>query len=105
MSGGIGVVRILADEPDARFDARGSDIGYNLGGCAIGFFNQTVGLRGDVRYFRNTRRDDLISSRSTHHDAIRYGRLDSFARPWASSSSSSKPPRLPVRLVVFPAAL
>lgn len=72
VSGGIGVVQILADEPDGRFDARGSDIGYNLGGGAIGFFNPTVGLRGDVRYFRNNRRDELISSRSTHHDAIRF---------------------------------
>jgi opacity protein-like surface antigen len=32
-----------------------NDFGYDLGAGVMGFFNQNVGLRGDVRYFRGFR--------------------------------------------------
>lgn len=36
-----------------------SDLAYSLGGGVMGFFTDRVGLRGDVRYYRNFQVDDL----------------------------------------------
>jgi hypothetical protein len=30
-----------------------NDFGFDLGGGAMGFFAQNVGVRGDIRYFRS----------------------------------------------------
>lgn len=80
ISGGVGAIRILADEPSGLFVARGSDLGYNIGAGAIGFFNDRIGVRGDVRYFRDIRSDEFIVSESGHHavegdDTVRFRRF------------------------------
>ena len=80
ISGGIGTLRILADEPNGLFVARGNDLGYNVGAGAIGFFNDRVGVRGDVRYFRDIRSDELVASERGHHAIesdgdVRFGRF------------------------------
>jgi len=36
-----------------------NDFGYTLGGGVMGYFSDHVGLRGDLRYFRNFKADDL----------------------------------------------
>jgi opacity protein-like surface antigen len=36
-----------------------NDFGYTLGGGVMGYFTDHVGLRGDVRYFRNFKVDDI----------------------------------------------
>jgi opacity protein-like surface antigen len=36
-----------------------NDFGYTLGGGVMGYFSDHVGLRGDVRYFRNFKVDDI----------------------------------------------
>ncbi len=79
VSGGIGTIRILADEPSDLFSPRGNDLGYNLGAGVIGFFNDRIGLRGDVRYFRDIRDDELTAVDGGHHDVdesiVRFGRF------------------------------
>jgi hypothetical protein len=50
-SGGAGLIRTSSEravEPE-----RSNDFGVNVGGGVMAFFNNHVGLRGDVRYFRN----------------------------------------------------
>ena len=36
-----------------------NDFGYELGGGVMGYFTDRVGLRGDLRYFRNFKVDDI----------------------------------------------
>jgi hypothetical protein len=50
-TGGAGLMRTSSDLPGEP--ERSNDFGVNVGGGVMGFFNDHVGLRGDVRYFRN----------------------------------------------------
>ena len=40
-------------DADDLFDVANNDFGVNVGAGVIGFFNDHVGLRGDIRYFRS----------------------------------------------------
>jgi opacity protein-like surface antigen len=63
VTGGLGLIRTKVDtllENDAS-----NEFGFNLGAGVMGYFSDHVGLRGDVRYFRNITggdADDLFDS-------------------------------------------
>ena len=48
---GLGVIRTSAEHLGTSSET--NDIGFDIGGGIMGFFSDHVGLRGDVRYFRN----------------------------------------------------
>ena len=50
VSGGFGLLHAWHDEE--RFPARANVPGYNVGGGAVGFLTDRVGLRFDLRFFR-----------------------------------------------------
>jgi hypothetical protein len=51
--GGFGLMRGLVSSPHDLFtDVTRNDFALDVGGGLQGYFNQHVGLRGDVRYFR-----------------------------------------------------
>ena len=50
--GGVGLIQQNTDSDEA-FDIDSNEFGFNLGGGLMGFFNDNVGLRGDVRYVRS----------------------------------------------------
>jgi hypothetical protein len=52
VTGGAGLFRLTSDE--SRFFDRinSNNFGVNFGGGIMAFFNEHIGLRGDVRYFR-----------------------------------------------------
>lgn len=54
VTGGIGLIRTQIDG-GSTFNVRAADNnwGWDLGVGAMGFFNEHVGLRGDLRYFRD----------------------------------------------------
>jgi hypothetical protein len=52
-SGGLGLIRSRAELGAPFDDLSTNDWGLNIGGGLHGFFNDVVGLRGDVRYFRS----------------------------------------------------
>jgi len=58
VTAGIGLIRSQVDGGTV-FDVQRSDndFGWNAGVGAMGFFNDHVGLRGDVRYLRNINGD------------------------------------------------
>lgn len=59
VAGGLGIMRSRADGPqDFLGDLDRNDLGFNLGGGVSGFFTDKVGLRGDIRYFRQLREAD-----------------------------------------------
>ena len=52
-SGGVGLIRTRIDDAEDLFNVSSNDWGMNVGGGIAGFFNDNIGLRGDVRYFRS----------------------------------------------------
>jgi hypothetical protein len=51
--GGIGLLRQRVTSANSFFnDVSRNDMGFDLGGGVVGFFNDNTGVRGDVRYFR-----------------------------------------------------
>jgi Outer membrane protein beta-barrel domain len=51
---GVGLVKQKVNNPDQLVTGlNSSDFGFDIGGGVIGFFSNTVGVRGDFRYFRN----------------------------------------------------
>ena len=53
VSGGVGLIRARATSVGNVFDVDDNSFGLNAGGGIIGQFNERVGMRGDVRYFRS----------------------------------------------------
>ena len=51
-SGGVGLLRFHIKEPADGFDLRHRDFGFNLG-AGLMISGKHVGIRGDVRYFRD----------------------------------------------------
>jgi opacity protein-like surface antigen len=52
-SGGVGLIRSHVDGGDFFDDLSTNDFGFNVGGGVQGFFNDNIGIRGDIRYFRS----------------------------------------------------
>ncbi len=59
VSGGLGLMHVsAADEPAELLAASKSAAAFNVGGGAIGFLSQRVGLRFEMRYYANLHRTD-----------------------------------------------
>ena len=52
-AGGAGLMKTRLADPDQFFDIDSNDFGINVGGGFIGYVSDNVGLRADVRYFRD----------------------------------------------------
>ncbi len=48
-SGGVGIMTISIDNANGNLLFRDNDFGVNVGGGIIGFLNDTIGFRGDIR--------------------------------------------------------
>ena len=55
---GIGLMRANVAFEDLAEDLSSNDLGVNFGGGVHVFFSDSLGLRGDVRYFRGVQNDD-----------------------------------------------
>ena len=53
LTGGVGLIRT------SFANSSSNDLGFDLGGGAMGFFSRHVGLRGDLRYLRNFKELDF----------------------------------------------
>jgi opacity protein-like surface antigen len=58
VSGGIGLLRSSISSTGLFDDLSKNDLGVNVGAGAHVFFNDNVGIRGDIRYFRSLQNDD-----------------------------------------------
>lgn len=57
--GGVGLMRSDVGDVGDFFDVRTkNDFGFDVGGGVMGFFGDSVGVRGDLRYFRSFRGTD-----------------------------------------------
>jgi hypothetical protein len=50
---GAGLMKTRLADPGRLFSIDSNDFGINVGGGIMGFFGEHVGLRADVRYFRD----------------------------------------------------
>jgi len=59
VSGGLGLIRPTLSEPGGIFALTDKNkLGADIGGGATVFFNRSVGVRGDVRYFHGLHEQD-----------------------------------------------
>jgi opacity protein-like surface antigen len=56
-TGGLGLIRQSVDEVIDVFDADNNSLGFNVGGGLMGMFTDNVGIRGDIRWFRQFRNE------------------------------------------------
>ncbi|MDQ3070682.1 MAG: porin family protein [Acidobacteriota bacterium] len=49
---GVGILKTFVDDVDDAFDVDRNGLGFNVGGGVMAFFNDRIGVRGDLRYFR-----------------------------------------------------
>jgi hypothetical protein len=59
VSGGVGLLRPMLAEAGDLARVEGNKLAVDIGGGAMAFFNRSVGVRGDIRYFRGMRKSDL----------------------------------------------
>jgi len=52
-SGGVGLIRSRIDGGNFFRDLHTNDFGFNVGGGVDAYFNDNIGIRGDIRYFRS----------------------------------------------------
>lgn len=57
-SGGLGLLRTNIDAGDVFKSINSNDLGANVGFGAHIFFNDDIGIKGDLRYFRALQQDD-----------------------------------------------
>jgi hypothetical protein len=62
VSGGAGLMRSSATGSTFFNDLHTNDLGVDIGGGVHGYFNDRVGLRGDIRYFRSVTDNSPTSS-------------------------------------------
>ena len=55
---GVGILKTFVDDVDDAYDVDSNQLGFNLGGGVFGFITDRVGIRGDVRYFRQIAKGD-----------------------------------------------
>jgi opacity protein-like surface antigen len=58
LTGGAGLFRITSQESQFFDRVSANDFALNFGGGVMAFFNEHVGVRGDVRYFHTLTDDD-----------------------------------------------
>jgi Outer membrane protein beta-barrel domain len=72
VSGGIGLMRATAIDSLDLTQVNTNLLGYNVGGGAVGFLNERVGLRFDLRYFSNLKPTDDPESSVTARVHLSY---------------------------------
>ncbi len=68
---GAGLLKTRLEDPDRFFDVDSNDFGINVGGGVIVALGKHLGLRGDLRYFR-----DLQDSNPDGEFDIDFGKID-----------------------------
>lgn len=66
VSGGVGIMHEVVTTPVIANKISNNDLGLNLGAGVMGFTGRSVGLRGDLRYFRDLK--DTQSGNTTNID-------------------------------------
>ena len=71
VAGGLGMLKTHVSDASQLFDVTNNDLGVDIGVGALGFMTDHVGLRGDVRYYR-----DLQNPTQTGDFTLTTGKFD-----------------------------
>jgi len=71
---GVGLIKTHAElTPSSVLSADNNQFGWDIGGGLMGFFNDHVGIRGEIRYFHAFTKFDLLDI-TIESDKIDFGR-------------------------------
>jgi len=73
LSGGVGVIHEVSTAPGAARIGN-NDLGVNLGVGVMGFSGRAIGVRGDIRYFRNLVSDQTVEPGNIDFGAFHFWR-------------------------------
>jgi opacity protein-like surface antigen len=73
-TGGLGWVRSTVEFDEELFEETSSRFGVNLGAGAVGFINEHLGLRGDIRWFKTIDDPDFVAPVQLDSDDISFWR-------------------------------
>lgn len=71
---GAGIINTSIDDVDDIFDVDRNALGFNVGGGIMAFFTDRVGIRGDLRYFRQMSESDDDDEIDFDLNALRFWR-------------------------------
>lgn len=71
---GIGIINTSIDDIDDVFEVDRNALGFNVGGGVMGFFTNNIGIRGDLRYFRQMSESDEDDDVDFDLNAFRFWR-------------------------------
>jgi len=71
---GVGIINTSIDDVDDIFDVDRNALGFNVGGGIMAFFTDRVGIRGDLRYFRQMSESDDDDEIDFDLNALRFWR-------------------------------
>lgn len=69
-SGGLGLISVNQDDFFGTFTGRSNVLGFDAGGGAMGFVNDTTGVRWDLRYFKNVTKPDPTAGFSDRFEKL-----------------------------------
>ena len=72
-SGGVGLIRLAGGSGASQFT--NNNVGANIGGGIIGLLTEHVGLRGDLRYFRDLHEEELDPRRPFNVGELNFWRV------------------------------
>ena len=75
VSGGVGMIRTQSERGTSDLLLSHNGFCYDLGSGMMGFFNQHIGLRGDVRYLRTLEDTNRGSGFNLDQGKLRYWRV------------------------------
>lgn len=68
VTGGVGLMRMHVMSDAGTFESSTAEVGFNLGGGAMAFFADRLGIRGDLRYLRSFQNQAPSWTRGTNVD-------------------------------------
>lgn len=71
---GVGLINTSIDDVDDIFEVDRNALGFNVGGGVMAFFTDRVGIRGDLRYFRQMSESDADDEVDFDLGAFRFWR-------------------------------
>jgi len=73
---GVGLMKTRVEDATQLFNVDNNSFGYDLGAGVMGFMTDHIGLRGDVRYFRDFRNTSSSGDNNVDFSNLAVGNFD-----------------------------
>jgi len=75
-AGGVGLMKTRVSDATQLFNVDNNSFGYDVGAGVMGFMTDHIGLRGDVRYFRDFRNTSASGDNNVDLSNLTVGNFD-----------------------------